>query len=74
MNQQPPRILWHRLVGTLFSELLTPVNITVQTEVPLLSKSPLADLLLIRREGGSGQTRKKRYCPMASGKTMPVKR
>ena len=51
MNQQPPRILWHRLVGTLFSELLTPVNITVQTEVPLLSKSPLADLLLIRREG-----------------------
>ncbi|MCL4868612.1 MAG: hypothetical protein KJ063_06585 [Anaerolineae bacterium] len=51
MSQSSSPVLWHRLVGTLFRELLTPVNITVQTEVPLLNKPPQGDLLLIRREG-----------------------
>ncbi|MBP8000845.1 MAG: hypothetical protein KA314_16410 [Chloroflexi bacterium] len=63
MSQKTPPVLWHRLIGTLFSELLTPVNITVQTEVPLLSKPPLADLLLIRREGRQWTAAQKALLP-----------
>ncbi len=43
--------LWHRLLATLLSNLLTPVNITVQTDVPLMTEPPEADILLLRREG-----------------------
>lgn len=46
-----PLIQWHRLFAGLLEELLTPLNITVQTEVPLLSNPPLGDILLLRREG-----------------------
>lgn len=46
-----PLTQWHRLFAGLLEELLTPVNITVQTEVPLLSSPPLGDILLLRRQG-----------------------
>ena len=46
-----PFVQWHRLFAGLLEELLTPVNITVQTEIPLLSNPPVADIVLLRREG-----------------------
>lgn len=51
MSESKQPTLWHRLLGTLLTDLLTPVQITVQVEVPLLSNPPTADILLIRREG-----------------------
>ena len=41
--------LWHKLLGKVFEELLTPVNITVETSVRIMAESPEADVLLIRR-------------------------
>ena len=41
---------WHRLLGKLFEELLTPVGIKVYTEFPVMTDSPKADILLLRRE------------------------
>jgi hypothetical protein len=43
------RNLWHKLLGKIFEELLTPVNITVETGFPIMAGSPEADVLLIRR-------------------------
>ena len=43
------RNLWHKLLGKILEELLTPVNITVETGFPIMAGSPEADVLLIRR-------------------------
>ncbi len=51
MSDKPSNTLWHRLLGTLLTYLLTPVNITVQTDVPLMSDPPEVDIVLLRREG-----------------------
>lgn len=51
MSNKPTNTLWHRLLGTLLTYLLTPVNVTVQTDVPLMNDPPEADILLLRREG-----------------------
>ncbi|MBF0463123.1 MAG: hypothetical protein HQL87_17285, partial [Magnetococcales bacterium] len=42
---------WHRLLGKALEESLTPVNVSVQTEVDVVSGSPKADIVLLRREG-----------------------
>jgi hypothetical protein len=45
------QIAWHRLLGAVLEALLTPVGISVQTEVPITSDPPRADILLLRRAG-----------------------
>ena len=50
-TQQPVRTQWHRLLGAMLEMLLTPVGITVQTEVQVISDPPKADVLLLRRKG-----------------------
>ncbi len=40
---------WHHLLGKLLEELLTPVNISVFTDFAVMSDTPQADLLLLRR-------------------------
>ena len=42
---------WHRLLGQLLEELLTPVGLTVLTGFPIMTNPPEADVLLLRREG-----------------------
>ncbi len=42
--------LSHKLLGRVFEELLTPVNVTVETGLRIMSDSPEADVLLIRRD------------------------
>jgi hypothetical protein len=49
-DQPSSNILWHRLLGTLLEELLSPVGIEVYTDFPLMSEPPEADILLLRRE------------------------
>jgi hypothetical protein len=41
-----------RILGKLLELLLTPLGVTVQTELPVMSKPPKADILLVRRSGG----------------------
>ncbi len=40
---------WHRLLGSVFEQVLTPVGIAVYTDVPVMSDPPEADILLLRR-------------------------
>ncbi len=44
------KTLWHRILGQIFKFLLTPLGITVLTDVSVMTKSPEADILLLRRE------------------------
>ncbi|SLM28394.1 conserved hypothetical protein [Desulfamplus magnetovallimortis] len=40
---------WHRLLGKMLEELLTPVDIAVMTDFSIMSEPPEADILLLRR-------------------------
>ncbi|MEO5332450.1 MAG: DUF4351 domain-containing protein [Magnetococcus sp. YQC-5] len=42
---------WHALLGKLLEETLTWCGVSVQTEVDVVSASPKADIILLRREG-----------------------
>ena len=44
------KIRWHRLFAEMLKELLAPLNITVIPDAPIMTDSPKADVLLIRRE------------------------
>jgi hypothetical protein len=46
------KTLWHRLLGKLLEELLTPVGISVYIDSPVMSQSPKADILLLQRDLG----------------------
>ena len=45
------RTPWHRILAKLLELLLTPLGITVQTELPVMSEPPKVDILLVRRSG-----------------------
>jgi len=45
-----PKTRWHRLLGRLLDELLTPVGIEVHTELEVMAVPPKADILLLRRK------------------------
>ena len=47
--EKSSKIEWHKLLGKLLKELLSPVDIYVSTEAPLMSESPKVDILLLRR-------------------------
>ncbi len=49
-QERPRKTRWHRLLGKMFEELLTPLNIEVMTEFPIMNNPPEADILLLRRE------------------------
>lgn len=46
------KIRWHRLLGGLFEDLLTPVGISVFAEFSVMSQSPVADILLLKKAHG----------------------
>lgn len=41
---------WHYLLGALLEQLLTPVGISVQCDVKIMSNPPEPDILLLRRQ------------------------
>lgn len=49
-QNKAPKTRWHRLLGKMLEELLTPVGIEVYTEFPVMADPPEADILLLRRE------------------------
>jgi hypothetical protein len=59
MNDQPAagqnpyraRSLRHQLLARLLEIVLTPMDIAVESEVPVMSEPPRADVLLLRRRG-----------------------
>ena len=52
-NVLSTRTLWHRLLGKELELALTPVGVTVLTEVQVSSNPPKADILLLRRHAGA---------------------
>lgn len=46
----PPIIHWHRLLGALLDAVLSPVGISVETDIPVTAEPPRADILLLRRQ------------------------
>jgi len=52
MTQNPPAvpIAWHRLLGEVLEKLLTPVDLSVYTELAVMNWPPKADILIIRRQ------------------------
>ncbi len=52
MTQNPPAapIAWHRLLGEVLEKLLTPVGLSVYTELSLMNRPPRADVLILRRK------------------------
>ncbi len=50
MADQRPRTKWHQLFGFLLQELLTPVGLTIQTELPVSTDPPKIDIIIIKRE------------------------
>ena len=45
------RVLHHQLLGKVLEIVLTPVDITVESELQVMSEPPKADVLLLRRRG-----------------------
>ncbi len=55
---------WHQIFGSVLEEVLTPVGITVQTEVDVSSSPPQIDILLLQRQQASSWTdEQRRYLP-----------
>jgi len=46
----PPVIRWHRLLGALLDAVLSPVGVSVETDIPVTAEPPRADILLLRRQ------------------------
>ena len=63
MTDQRPKIRWHHLFGSLLQELLTPVGITVETEVDVTSDPPKVDIVLLCRETGAWTADQRQYLP-----------
>ena len=57
------RSLRHQLLGKLLEIVLTPVEITVETELQVMSEPPKADVLLLRRRGRQWSEAQRRLLP-----------
>jgi len=60
---KPPKTRWHRLLGALLEELLTPVGISVFSDFPVMSEPPEGDILLLRNEGKTWTEEQKARLP-----------
>jgi len=60
---QPRGTRWHRLLGTLFEELLSPTGVSVFTDFPVMAESPEADILLLRKEPGKWTAEQAAFLP-----------
>ncbi|MEO5332443.1 MAG: DUF4351 domain-containing protein [Magnetococcus sp. YQC-5] len=52
MSHDGTKTCWHCLIAATLKELLEPVGIEVRTEVPVVSQSPKADIILLQRQAG----------------------
>ncbi len=64
MTDTQDQTKWHQLFGAVLEELLTPIGISVQTEVDVSSKPPQVDIILLQRQQTSTWTEEqRRYLP-----------
>lgn len=61
--RQGSRTLHHQLLGKLLEIVLAPVDITVESEVQVMSTPPKADVLLLRRQGRHWSEEQRRLLP-----------
>ncbi len=52
-NDNSEIIKWHHLLGKFLELLLTPVGITVQTDLAVMNEPPKSDILLMQKEHGA---------------------
>ena len=45
-----PPIRWHRLLGALLDAVLSPVGVSIETDIAVTAEPPRADILLLRRQ------------------------
>ena len=64
MTNSTARVQYHQLLGSGMQLNLTAVQVFVTTESSILSESPRVDILLLRREGGSGYIVTDRHCKL----------
>ena len=57
------RVLHHQLLGKVLELLLTPVDITVESELRVMSEPPKADVLLLRRHGKQWSEAQRKVLP-----------
>jgi len=50
LRTKSPKTLWHRIFGQLLEGLLTPLNLDVYTDLPVMAFPPEADIVIIRRK------------------------
>jgi hypothetical protein len=46
----PSKTNWHHLLGSVFEQVLTPVGVSVYTDLPVMGDLPEADIVLLRRD------------------------
>jgi hypothetical protein len=63
MSEQHSKTRWHLLLGTLLEHLLTPLDLQVLLEVPVMSEPPKADVILRRRHTEEWTTEQKAFLP-----------
>jgi len=54
---------WHRLLGSLLEQLLTPVGILVQCDVKIMVNPPEADVLILRRQSSKWTNEQQQRLP-----------
>jgi hypothetical protein len=59
-----PKTRWHQIFATILKEWLTPVGITVETETPVSSEPPKADIVLLTK---TAKKTKAQYMRLANG-------
>ena len=60
-----PKTRWHRILAGILEEWLTPVGIKVQSEVPISSNPPTADILLLKNT--DEKLKKQQYLRLSDG-------
>ncbi len=63
MAEKKGKTRWHRLLGTLLEYLLTPVGVSVQCDIKVMSEPPEADILLLRRKTAKWTAEQKARLP-----------
>ncbi|ETR65353.1 MAG: hypothetical protein OMM_06071 [Candidatus Magnetoglobus multicellularis str. Araruama] len=63
MRTKSPKTLWHRIFGQLLEGLLTPLNLDVYTDLPVMAFPPEADIVIIRRKEATWTSEQRKYLP-----------
>jgi len=63
LSTKHKRNTWHRIFGSILQKLLTPLGITVFTDLQVMTNPPKADIILLTKPGESFTEEQKQYLP-----------